>query len=100
MICPGCKSELEQTPPCLEHDSFTVRHGYRCRFCKWRGWIGISVEEAEDGTYNDTHMQIGINRLWEGRKSDLRLRAGAGARLCRLLNALDRIAGELNDEST
>ena len=51
-------------------------------------WVGISAEELEDGTYNDTHIQIGLNLLYE--RGSL-----TGARLSELLTVLDRMAGEL-----
>lgn len=93
--CPQCGADLSDVPRHVEAEDFVVRVPFRCeQGCKWRGWIGISVEEFEDKVYNDVHIQMALNRLHELRGS-MQDRRRTGARLSDLLNALDRLTGEL-----
>lgn len=94
MVCPNCKAELRSLNAHIDPWTFTTHHGFLCDACKWRGWIGMSIEEIEDKVYNETHIQMGLDRLWEQRHKGP-LRQVYGARLSYLLNALDRLAGEL-----
>lgn len=94
MVCPKCKETLRETPIYSDPTLFVFRRGFDCESCKWRGWVSLTVEEVEDETYNDNHVQIGLDRLWEQSHTEP-LRQAFGARLSYLLNALDRLAGEI-----
>lgn len=95
MKCPKCSAELQDMNGVpVDPSTFVTHRGFFCDSCKWRGWVGISIEELEDKVYNDTHIQMGLNRLWELRQVEP-LRNVFGSRLSYLLGPLDRIAGEL-----